>query len=98
MDKALTEQEGLSEDIETKNHIRWSLKQFFRNRTCFSLVRPLEDEEKLQKLNEQEFTSLRPEFQNQVLLLRKMVYNDMFVKKINGKDISGYMLAGLINK
>jgi hypothetical protein len=44
LEKALTEQKGVTDKIENKNRIRRLLKAFFRERDCCTLVRPVEDE------------------------------------------------------
>jgi len=43
---------------------------FFKDRDCFTLVRPTEEEKDLQKLNTLSDEEMRPEFQNQMKLLR----------------------------
>lgn len=47
MENALKEQAGVSDKIEKKNRIRRLLKCFFQERDCCTLIRPLEDEQKL---------------------------------------------------
>lgn len=54
------------EDIEDKNKIRKLLTSFFRDRDCFTMVRPLVDETKLQDLDNIPFEQLRPDFISQV--------------------------------
>ena len=49
-ENALTEQKGSSDNIETKNRIRRLIKHFFKDRDCFTLVRPVEEEKELQNL------------------------------------------------
>ena len=39
------------EDVEEKNRIRKLLVSFFKDRDCFTMVRPLVDETKLQDLD-----------------------------------------------
>lgn len=62
LENALTEMKGMSEAIEQKNKARRQFKQFFQDRDCAFLVRPVEDEKQMQSLNTLENTSLRQEF------------------------------------
>lgn len=55
MDRALSPQNGFTEDIEEKNRIRRLLTSFFKDRDCFTMVRPLVNEEQLQSLDKLEF-------------------------------------------
>jgi len=47
LEKALTEQKGVTDKIEKKNRIRRLLKAFFKDRDCHTLIRPVEDEKQL---------------------------------------------------
>ena len=96
LEKALSIQKGFSESIESKNRIRRLLSTFFKERDCFTMVRPLTDEDNLQNLDKLDFDKLRPEFFEQVLCLRKRVLNRIKAKTLNGKQLSGDMYAGLI--
>jgi len=42
--KALAPQKGFTDEIEEKNRVRRLLTTFFKERECFTLVRPLLDE------------------------------------------------------
>jgi hypothetical protein len=51
LDQALQEQKGSSDQTEQKNRLRRMICSFFKERDCFTMVRPIEDEKDLQKLN-----------------------------------------------
>jgi len=51
LDQALQEQKGSSDQIETKNRLRRMICSFFKERDCYTMVRPTEEEKDLQKLN-----------------------------------------------
>jgi len=53
------------------------------------MIRPLVDEDKLQKLEEMEVSDLRPEFVEQVVNLRKKVLNKIPIKKMHGIPMDG---------
>lgn len=42
LEKALDQQKGFSDAIEQKNRIRRLIKHFFKERDCFTMVRPVE--------------------------------------------------------
>jgi hypothetical protein len=48
LENALKQHKGLSEGVENKNRIRRLLTNFFKDRDCFMLVRPTEDEKDIQ--------------------------------------------------
>lgn len=50
LETALQEQKGNSDAIENKNRIRRMIVSFFKDRDCFTMVRPTENEKDLQKL------------------------------------------------
>jgi hypothetical protein len=50
LERALEEQRGSSDAIENKNKIRRMIVSFFKDRDCYTMVRPTEDEKDLQKL------------------------------------------------
>ncbi len=64
-----------SDDTETlrKNEIRKLLKMFFKDRDCYTLVRPLTDEKKLRNIDKIPTNELRPEFVNQMEILVNLV-------------------------
>ncbi|CAG9316966.1 unnamed protein product [Blepharisma stoltei] len=96
LEKALQPQKGFSDSIEDKNRIRRLLKEFFKDRDCFTLIRPTTKEDDLQNLEEKPLESLRPEFQEQVIQLRKRVIGRIRPKTVNNKCLNGEMLANLV--
>lgn len=74
------------------------LKTFFVSRECYTLVRPMEDESILQKLNQQPFNTLRPEFQEQVISLRKRLTTKCRLKSFRGQEVSGFFIAHMVEK
>ena len=61
----------------------------FKRRDCSTMIRPLVDEDKLQKLEEMEIGELRTEFVEQVVNLRKKVLNKIPIKKMKGVPMDG---------
>lgn len=95
LENALQPQKGTSDSVEAKNRVRKLLKHFFRDRDCFALVRPSEDEGTLQNLQNTGPEMLRPEFIKQSGQLKKLIYKRVKVKTLNGKALTGKMLAGM---
>ena len=52
--------EETNEDAANKNKIRKVITEFFRDRDCFTLVRPVSDEKKLRTINKVPYEELRP--------------------------------------
>lgn len=50
LENALKEQKGTSDAVENKNRIRRMIVSFFKDRDCYTMVRPSEDEKDLQRL------------------------------------------------
>jgi hypothetical protein len=50
LENALKEQKGSSDNIEKKNRIRRLILNFFKDRDCYTMVRPTEEERDLQAL------------------------------------------------
>ncbi len=62
------------------------------------MIRPLTKEEELQNLEKMDMSELRGEFVEQTLQFRRKVLNRMKPKIMNGKKLSGRMLAGLVHQ
>ena len=96
LERALLPQKGFTDAVEDKNRIRRLLKNFFQERDCFTLVRPAPNEGDLQRLIDIDLEDLRSEFVEQVMVLRKKIVNKVKPKMLNGKCLSGLMLANLL--
>ena len=51
LEKTLAPLPGSGDDILSKNRVRNTIKEYFRDRRCFTLKRPVSDEEKLQEID-----------------------------------------------
>lgn len=96
LEKALMPQKGFSELSEEKNRIRTSIKTYFKERDCFTLVRPTTKEDELQNLDQKDLNTLRPEFISQARELKSLIFSRLQPKEINGKELNGEMFADLI--
>ncbi|KAI3958295.1 hypothetical protein MKW92_020739 [Papaver armeniacum] len=85
LELALSPVQGGGEGISAKNEIRESIRALFPDRECFTLVRPLNDEMELQRLDQISMDKLRPEF----------ISGLESPKKIGSATMTGPILAGI---
>lgn len=97
LERCLEVQKGFSDAVEHKNKIRTLLKDFFKERDCFTLVRPLTSEENLQNLEKMEISKLRPEFAEQILNIRKKVLHRIKPKTLKGQILNGEMFCNMMH-
>ena len=95
LEASLKQQAGFSEAVMSKNRVRAMINEFFRNRNCVALVRPLNDESQLQNIREIEAHNMRPEFLQCMKELRKSVTAQPCIKSVSGRHLNGAMLAEL---
>ena len=88
--------EGSKNMQDPKNKIRKLIKAYFKDRDCFTMVRPLTNEGQLQNLEELPNEKLRPEFLDQILQLRKKILDRVKIKTLNGKALNSEMYLNLI--
>lgn len=81
---------------DSKNKIRKLIRTYFKDRDCFTMVRPLLKEKELQSLENMGPEKLRPEFLEQILYLRKKILNRVKVKTFKGKPLTGDMFLNII--
>lgn len=95
MESCLEQVPGSTAEILSKNKIREGITQYFKDRDCYTLIRPLEDEDELAHIEEQEYKSLRPEFRKQMDHLVSKIYSKAKPKIINSKALNASMFLGL---
>ncbi|GMF18798.1 unnamed protein product [Phytophthora lilii] len=94
-ESALKQQPPLTDEIVQKNKIRSLLSTFFPSRDCVTMVRPLTDEALLRDLIRQPYESLRPEFREQMDVLKKKLATELKPKTMMSKVLNGAMLVSL---
>ena len=95
LENALREQKGSSDAVEKKNKIRRLISCYFKDKDCFTLVRPTENEKDLQRIQKMEDSELRTEFMSQVHRLRQKVYRKIKPKSLHGRILTGSMFLEL---
>jgi Guanylate-binding protein, N-terminal domain len=77
LEACLQPQEGFSSDVQARNRTRRVLTAFFKERECFTLVRPLDDESQLQHMDSLPDVSLRAGFRRQMQELCSTLVTDV---------------------
>lgn len=96
LENALKPQGGYSDDALEKDQIRSLLADFFRQRDCITLVRPVDDEQQLRALPSVPYTDLRDEFRTSFETLRKRLFDKAKPKMLFGKALNGAMYTNLV--
>ena len=96
LENALDEIPGTSEIIEEKNRVRNLIKNYFVERDCYVMIRPVELETDLQNLQNLSDNEMRKEFIEQSKIFRNKVLKKTKPKTFNKKILTGSMLIELI--
>ncbi|XP_020268861.1 plectin-like [Asparagus officinalis] len=95
LELALRSVQGSGKNIAAKNEIRESIRALFPDRECFTLVRPLNNEHDLQRLDQIPLDRLRPEFRSGLDALTKFVLERSRPKQVGATTMTGPVLIGL---
>jgi len=96
LENALRELSGLTNSIEEKNRVRNLIRAYFPERDCFCMVRPTEDEQDLQNLQNLPDNKFRKEFLEQSKIFRNKVIKKTKPKRLNGRVLTGSMLVEFV--
>ena len=80
------------------NVIRQNIIKFFPERDCVTLIRPVDSEADLKRLNNIPYNNLKPEFKMEFKKLKDKIFKEALPKKLNGKKLTGPALATLIEE
>ncbi|XP_030480849.1 uncharacterized protein LOC115697845 [Cannabis sativa] len=95
LELALRPVQGSGKDIAAKNEIRDSIRALFPDRECFTLVRPLNNEAELQRLDQISLNKLRPEFKSGLDALTKFIFERTRPKQVGATIMTGPILVGI---
>ncbi|CAH0475110.1 unnamed protein product [Peronospora belbahrii] len=95
LESALQPTGGYSDDAVKIDEIRALLSDFFRHRDCVTLVRPVNDEQKLRNLPQVPYDELRDEFRLNFEGLCKRLFDKAKPKTMFGKSLNGAMFVNL---
>ncbi|GJR52000.1 guanylate-binding family protein [Tanacetum coccineum] len=90
---ALRPVNGGGRDVTAKNEIRESIRALFPDRDCFTLVRPLNDEAELQRLDQIPLDNMRPEFKAGLDALTRFVFERTRPKQVGATVMTGPIFA-----
>ena len=96
LENALKELSGLTNTIEEKNRVRNLIRAYFPERDCYVMVRPTENEQDLQNLQNLPDSKFRKEFLEQSKIFRNKVMKKTKPKRLNGKVLTGAMLVEFV--
>lgn len=97
LENALKETAGFSKDVVERNKIRSLLKAFFKERHCFTLVRPANSENDLQNLSTAK-SKTRTQFEKQINEVKKLIFDSLKPKSVNGVPVTGRAFLDLAGK
>ncbi|XP_024962129.1 guanylate-binding protein 1-like isoform X1 [Cynara cardunculus var. scolymus] len=95
LELALRPVQGGGRDVSAKNEIRESIRALFPDRDCFTLVRPLSNENELQRLDQISMDKLRPEFKSGLDELTRFVFERTRPKQLGATVMTGPIFAGI---
>ncbi|XP_064959354.1 uncharacterized protein LOC135609721 [Musa acuminata AAA Group] len=95
LELALRPMQGGGKDVLAKNEIRESICALFPERECLTLVRPLNDENDLQRLDQVPVARLRQEFRSGLDALMNFVFERTRPKQVGDIVMTGPVLAGI---
>ncbi|XP_059658779.1 uncharacterized protein LOC132305110 isoform X2 [Cornus florida] len=93
LELALRSVQGGGRDLTAKNEIRESIRALFPDRECFTLVRPLSNENDLQRLDQILLDKLRPEFRSGLDAFTRFVFERARPKQVGATVMTGPILA-----
>ncbi|CAN0911074.1 Guanylate-binding protein 6, partial [Linum grandiflorum] len=95
LELALRSVQGNARDIGAKNEIRDAIRALFPDRECFPLVRPLNNEHDLQRMDQIPLERLRPEFRSGLDALTRFVFEKTRPKQVGATVMTGPILVGV---
>ncbi|XP_041994176.1 guanylate-binding protein 4-like [Salvia splendens] len=93
LELALMPVQGGGRDVSAKNEIRESIRALFPDRECYTLVRPLSNENDLQRLDQIPLDKLRPVFKSGLDSFTKFVFERTRPKQMGATVMTGPLFA-----
>jgi hypothetical protein len=88
LEQALLQKDHWKKD-SSQTLTRKIFKQVFTKRNCFTLVRPLHDEQQLRNIEEIPFENLRPEFTSKLYDIIDFIDRKTTIKTVKGNQLNG---------
>lgn len=97
MERALFQRENWDKN-SSKSLVRRSFKEVFPMRNCFTLVRPVNDENQLRNIENIPFESLRIEFREELSKLLSFIKHKATTKMVEGHALNGKSFVEFIRQ
>lgn len=94
MESSLAERDGTTNDIREKNRIRTMIKSYFQKRECCTLIRPIDDDIKLQKLDS---TCMKPAYKDQFASFKELALSMCAPKSVGASVLNGSSFLRLVD-
>ncbi|KNE61728.1 hypothetical protein AMAG_06530 [Allomyces macrogynus ATCC 38327] len=98
LEQALKPLPGNDKDIVSKNKVRECIRSFFPTRNCYTLKRPVDDEDDLQELGSLAPDKFRKEYLAQVDKLIQFVYANLTPKMLFGTQLNGRVFVSIMRQ
>jgi hypothetical protein len=95
LEECLLPTTGLSSEKMKKNMIREAITKYFKERECFTMIRPVSDEAKLAHVDSLKWEELKTDFRKEVTSFVKDVKKKLRPKVVNGKFLNASMVLSL---
>ena len=87
-----------NKDSQKSIQTRQSLINFFKNRDCLTMLRPIDDEANLRNIQHLSDAQIKPEFLNSLNVIRNKVYKNCTQKVINGVGLNANMMVAYLKQ
>jgi len=96
MENCLATVQGDTSEAMLKNRVRRAICEYFKKRDCYTLVRPVTDENELREMERLPYEKIRPAFREEVENMISTVLKNVRPKIIKGCPVEGTIYTELI--
>lgn len=96
LENALADQATFMRASANNKKVRQTLLNYFKDRDCLTVSKPVQDEQLLQRLNTLADNQLRPEFLQQLSALREKIVTKVSPKQLKGVNLNIHMMMSVI--
>jgi len=96
LENALVDEKTTYKNNDSNRKIRRALLNFFKDRECFTMVRPVTEESDLKKLNILPKNKLRKEFLAELKTFKEKIFSKCSPKQLNGVNLNSRMFCNMI--
>jgi hypothetical protein len=96
LDHNADDDEDEEDNIQNYNKLRQTIREFFPDRDCLTFPQPVNDLEKMKKLDSLHDTELNPKFKEATDEFVNFVFSHAKPKKIRGSPLSGFAFAKMV--